>query len=242
MSYRTRKWLLRIGLVLVVLYVGIQFFADFYIPRREIYYRLEVTFEVNGVPISGHGVQKLVVRRIPPILESAQMIWRVYGEAISINLPERGSIYILMASPTDEGIFTHSVKGGFDMLLKEACDLYQMQQRLSWAEYVRAIGEIKGTCVIALKDLPLMVHFKDRADPASVERVFPRHPESVFGQGVRFLSAQATITTAPISSGIKKQLKWLTDDTEHSLIKEAPSTTPSFPAIVLYGYFRRIQK
>lgn len=243
-SPKLKKWLIRIAVVWGLLYVSLLFLSELYLPRREINYQLEITFEVDGKLVTGKGVQQLVVVRNSQFLSyGGYMSWAAYGEAIAIDLGDRGTIYALMASPTDKGVFTPSVSGWYGFMLDDVFNLRQTHQNLAPAAYVRAIGKTTGSREVSLSHVPLMVHFRDERDPSTVERVFPDKPEDILGSGVRFISARITITDDPVSTGIGDRLTWLSENTQKSLVEEPKiSTNPPFPRIIEHGYFRKPPK
>lgn len=55
---------------------------------------------------------------------------------------------------------------------------------------------------------PLLVTFRDDADPTSAERVNPQDLGAIFGQGYRLKSIRITVTDDPVTKGIVKQKKW----------------------------------
>jgi hypothetical protein len=88
-----------------------------------------------------------------------------------------------------------------------------------------------------------MVRFREETDPSSIERIFPDKPEQVLGPGIKFVGARITITDAPVTTGIRKRLTWLTEDTQKRLVAQPDgSANPPFPRIIEHGHFRKIQK
>lgn len=87
MSPKAKKRIKRLAVSFAILYGAFQLLSELFIPTREIHYRLDVTFEVDGVPVTGSGVQKLVVSRVIPILETKQANWTLSGEAVIVDLP-----------------------------------------------------------------------------------------------------------------------------------------------------------
>ncbi|EZP82421.1 hypothetical protein BV97_01918 [Novosphingobium resinovorum] len=55
---------------------------------------------------------------------------------------------------------------------------------------------------------PLLVTFRDVADPASAERVDPKDLETAFGEGYRLKSISVTVTDEPLTKGIVTRQKW----------------------------------
>jgi hypothetical protein len=57
-------------------------------------------------------------------------------------------------------------------------------------------------------ELPMLVRFRDIADPKTVERVDPNDLAASFGPGVKFSRATIEIVDDPVTTGIEKRLVW----------------------------------
>lgn len=55
---------------------------------------------------------------------------------------------------------------------------------------------------------PLLVTFRDHADPASAERVNPQDLRTAFGDGYRLKSISITVTDEPVTDGIVRRQEW----------------------------------
>jgi len=164
------KFLLISGIVLAGLWAAwIHFF-----PKSVVHYRLDVTFNVDGIPVTGSGVQKLVVHRVRGIGHQSAS-WRTYGEAVRVALPGHNAVYLLMTSPTPDGTYTHSTRGRFDWLVSKACELNANRGDRNWNAFVRMVGRVSGECDVPGQFLPLMVQFRDETDPTTVERIYPEN-------------------------------------------------------------------
>jgi len=202
------KCLVKFLLVFGLLIVGVKALWDWWVPVRTLNYRLDVTFEVNGQPVTGSGVQQLVVSRAIPLLGQKQATWRASGQAVPVDLPNGKTVYVLMASPRDDGSYPGG-SGRFNLLVSDACKLQDKRGGRDWASYVKFVGDTRGTCNIQINHVPLMVVFLDEAKPATAVRVYPRNPAETLGVGVRFIGASLTITDASITTGIEERLAWL---------------------------------
>jgi hypothetical protein len=238
---RSTKPLLKWVTVVVAGSVLLWLAWNHFFPTSILHYRLEATFEVDGVPVSGSGVQKLVVYRVRGFGQT-RADWWTFGEAVRVELPGYGAVYLLMTSPTPDGTYTGSTKGRFDFMVSEGCKLKEKRGKRSWSDYVRMVGEVSGTRPIPDQSLPLMVRFGNEQDPDTVERVLPHELEKSFGPNLHFVSAKITITDDAVSNTIQKQLPWLSEYPEPHLANGPLSSNPPFSQIVKHGYFRRLER
>ncbi len=237
---RSTKALLKRTVIAIAGSIVLWLAWNYYFPKSVLHYRLDVTFEVDGVPVTGSSVQKLIVYRVRGIGHD-KANWHTYGEAVRVDLPGHGAVYVLMTTPTPDGTYTFSTTGRFDFLVSWACKLKEQRGDRSWDDFVRMVGAVTGECDVPKQHLPLMVHFRDELVPSTVERVVPDQMDRYFEGDVRFVSAKISITDAPVWVGIDTHLPWLSEFPEPSL-EEGPATSnPPFPQIMKHGYFRKVE-
>jgi hypothetical protein len=241
MSPRVRKWFLVLLVLLSGLYLAYLYLLEKYAPSRTLYYRLDVTFEVDGVPVTGSAIHKLVVRRVIPVLGVKQADWTASGEAVVVDLPNRSAVFVPLIIPKKDRSYFDG-QGGFRFLVSNACELKKKRGDRDWADYVRMVGETSGTCQIPDEFVPMMVRFRDEADPASVERVFLNNLEDTLGEGVRFVGASLTITDGPMTNQIRKRLTWLSEVSGPRLAHRSNKKASHFAKVLEHSYFRRIYK
>ncbi|TDX66612.1 hypothetical protein EDE12_101145 [Methylosinus sp. sav-2] len=121
------------------------------------------------------------------------------GEAVAIDLGPRGVLFVLL-TPDQE-----RKESG------EPFDVFSRLHRDLWSEYgidaaaMDRMAQARGATAVPLDMLPLLVRFRDIADPKTVERVDPNDLAEKFGSGVRIARAIFEITDAPV---IDKLLPW----------------------------------
>ena len=221
--------LLKILLTIVVLFFGIRALWDWFFPVRTLNFRLEITFEVDGELVTGSGVQLYRVGRNVNPLAQGIIFHGIFGESVIVDLSNRPTIFALRARSRLDG----QVVGGYNFLVQNACKHVQKARGYSPAEYVRFVGRSNGSCDITLKDLPPLMVFKDEQNPTTAARVFPDHPETTLGSGVKFVGAKLTFTDEPVTIGIEDRLTWLGDYDSRLLGGDGSLST------VPYIYFRR---
>jgi hypothetical protein len=74
---------------------------------------------------------------------------------------------------------------------------------------MQTLKERKPKADVPSSLLPMLVRFRDVADPSTVEVVDPRDLERAFGTGVRLRVATIEITDERITRGIRERLPWI---------------------------------
>ncbi|HAT86005.1 MAG TPA: hypothetical protein DCS30_08710 [Rhizobiales bacterium] len=239
---KTKRRLVRVGLVFAVLCFGVLGFMELYAPSRQLNFRLDVTFEVDGQQITGSGVQKFVLSKsIMSFFPGISYDFDIYGDAVIVDLPNRSSVYVLMNSPRDDGSIDFD-SGSYIFFVNSVCKLGEKAGKLGPAGYVRFVGKFTGSCDVEPKDVPVMVRFEDELDPATVERIFPDKAEQVLGADVKFIGARITITDDPVTAGIGDRLTWLSEFGSRSMVSGPSTTNPPFAQIIKHRHFREIEK
>ncbi|WP_153768176.1 hypothetical protein [Labrenzia sp. CE80] len=212
---------------------------SWFAPTAVVRYRLDVTVEVDGEPVTGSVVQELTISTWPFHLPgNARVGYRIKGQALVLDLPGRGTLFVLMELPTEDGSFPTSNWGErFRSLVNRSCDL--KRNGTNFAAYVRKFRSLSGSCNVPRQYIPLMVQFEDLADQTSVERVYPDDLEAAFGSNIKFINASITFTDAPITTGIGQHLPWLTNYIERYLGEYSRTYPKPFYRSLMYGSFRK---
>jgi hypothetical protein len=184
----------------VALAVGLYLAWGWVFPSGTLRYRLTVDVEADGKVHTGSGVIEVTFRRhgwsdtqtlgVHPTLK---------GEAIPVDLGERGTFFVLLQKAPDRGAVSDPA-----YLPLQAFDL---ESGGLTGDKLRRLGSVSARATV--KDLPLMVRFRDLKEPMSVERVDPGNLEKSFGSGVRLIRATVETTRDPLTTGILKRLPWL---------------------------------
>jgi hypothetical protein len=238
-----KKWngCLGRGLIfLLVLAAIIWGLWSWFAPTSVVRYRLDVTVEVDGKPVTGSVVQELTVSTWPFHLpDNARIGYRLKGQAMVLDLPDHGTLFVLMELPMEDGRFQTSNWGNrYRFFIAKSCGI--KSNGMNFSTYVRSFSQLSGTCPIPREYVPLMVRFKDEADQTSVQRVFPDDFEAVFGSGTRFLGASLTFTDSPITTGIRQRLPWLSENTGRYLGEYSKVYPRPFYRVLMDGSFRRL--
>lgn len=167
-------------------------------PSVSIRYRVTLEAEADGRPVRGSGVIEVDYSREPRIFPNITLHERVIGEAVTLELGSRGTLFAVLKANRDpeyapESIVLYAFGSGFA----------ESGHSFDW------IRKLRGKVDIPLDKLWLLVRFRDINDPKTVERVDPNNIAASFGPGVRLTRATIEITDDPVTTGIEKKLGWL---------------------------------
>ena len=171
-------------------------------PVHSLRYKLALDVETPEGLKTGASVVQLSVRHITAIDVGGSFPREIRGEAVAVDLGQRGLLFALLSADGDrktsksaEKIAQAALgfKGGNETLLP-------------WIDSAQA-AKLKAAVPAEL--LPMLVRFRDIADPKSVERVDPNNLAAAFGPGVTLKRATLEITDEPITTGIEKRLGWM---------------------------------
>ncbi len=178
---------------------------------------------------------------------------RLRGEAVAVDLPGGQTLYALLRSPTHSDFSAHIA---IDTLLPVPPGA-RLSPGTSGPNPSTPEFEAAFAGLLANREVrelprepamrwsggpgqawPLLVTFRDPADPASVERVDPDDPATTLGVGVRIRRITIAITDDPVTTGIERRLGWLYAYWDRpTLIPNPPSNLedPSDPRLRLLG-------
>ena len=128
------------------------------------------------------------------------------GEAVAVEIAPGKVLFALLSGPSGSS----SEYAGLMALYRFGVTPLG-GHNFPWADAdfagVRAARR-KGPADLPTELIPMLVTFRDIADPKSVERVDPNNLAAAFGPGVTLKRATLEITDQPITTGIEKRLPW----------------------------------
>ncbi|WP_273304289.1 hypothetical protein [Sphingomonas ursincola] len=167
-------------------------------------YRFRLTVEVDtpqGLR-SGSSVYEVWANNKTALLpEEASRDWGVRGEAVAVDLPNGQTLFALLKTNA-----THGDMAGLSMTALDPAfrnDIVESAARIASGKGVKRQAEV------APGDYPMLVTFRDLADPASVQAVTPTGFASVFGPGYALRRITVNITDQAVTTMIEKKLIWL---------------------------------
>jgi hypothetical protein len=169
-------------------------------------YRYRLTVEVEAPEGLRTGSSVIEVRTHEgaafPGPEAASIRSDIRGEAVAVDLGERGTLFALLRSSDGQ-----TGAGGYAWAL--------LPNRPTGGEDVEArrvnyeaLRTVAGRAELPRQLMPMLVRFRDIADPRSVEAVDPGDLASAFGRGVQLRRITVEITDDAVTEGIVRRLPW----------------------------------
>jgi hypothetical protein len=164
----------------------------------------------------------------------------VIGEATAVDLGSRGMFFVVLRGDT--------TRGGNDYLpylsMVEFLFPRRQYQRDNYLAYLDELTRTKPKGDLPVKELPMLIRFRDINNPATVERVDPNNLAAGFGPGVVLTRATLEITDDSVTTGIVKQLWWLANGyPEKRLVPATGASVSDVPPANLLTYldFGKVQ-
>lgn len=169
-------------------------------------YRFRLTVEVEtpqGLR-NGSSVYEVKAWNEPGMDPSGKVRkWTVRGEAVAVDLPGGRKLFALLKTGAHfedmAGLSMATLYPGF---AAEGYDVVCVAREL-------ARDNFSSPVEVAPRDYPMLVRFRDIANPASVEQVEPGDLVTAFGGGVRLRGIKVELTDEPVTTGIEGRLEWL---------------------------------
>ncbi|MBR2119250.1 MAG: hypothetical protein V4458_13985 [Pseudomonadota bacterium] len=195
---RLGKWL---AILVALIVAGIALLMVAF-PSATVRYRLTLEATVRGEPRTGSGVVEVTYGKSSTFLSHSELSIDVRGEAVSIDLGERGRMFALLKGDTDS-------RSSPEWIVFRAANFPHGNLPRPVEEGLRQLGKLSGKYELPLTSLPLLVRFRDLSDPGTVERVDPLDIGKSFGDGAKLTRATLEIVPSePITTGIERQLPW----------------------------------
>ncbi len=200
------------GIVLLPVFLAFGYIS-YDSPKARVHYRIRLTLEVDGQPVSGSVVQEFVISvaaiKVP---RSSNVGYGAYGEAMAIALPNGDSLFVAMELPRKDGTWSKQDRFRYRNFFRNIVNVPR-ESGDSSSDYVRKYRALSGSYDVPFELMPLMVKFTRERDPNSAIRVIPRMPEAgvqtLEDNEVVVLNATLTITEMPVSKQISDGHAWL---------------------------------
>ena len=163
--------------------------------------RFRITIDVETPEGVKFGSGVIENRRIKPTWDFKPYHDDVTGEAIEVDLGERGSLFLLVEQAQPFSIILYRAYHDADLLPPSMGDI----------EVQRYIAKLRQPVEIKFKEMSIfsVVRFPDRSNPQSVEKAALGDLRTTFGNGVQLKRIVVVPTDEQISTGIETRLPWL---------------------------------
>lgn len=222
-------------------------------------YRLTVEVDTPEGMRSGSSVIEVstMVSGKHAIPDSGKIFRKVRGEAVTVDLGQRGFMFALLRSETD----VDWAKRALLSVIKDATPAEIEAERtkdsppnLSFHMQMRQVPSLQGRYDIARHAVfirpipkesdrptyyPILVTFADMADPKSVTKIDPDNMAARFGKGVKLKRITVERTDDAVTRGIEGRLAWLGEYPEPSLNPKHGPDDWSLAATIKQGDFKR---
>lgn len=173
-------------------------------------YRLTVEVDTPQGPRTGSSVIEVEQTLVRPGSNPAGLAVdrRIRGEAVAVDLPGGRTLFALLRSEESVGW------AGYVMPM-----VAPRVPGEHFAEQLDDMLAVKGTVTLTRMwpptghlpkrpAYPMLVTFRDPADPTSIERVDPDDLAGTFGGGVSLRKITVGLTDDPVTSNLADRLKW----------------------------------
>lgn len=171
-------------------------------------FRVIATVDVDGKEVEGSTVMEITYSRVTGSLIGAGGSTNLKGEALILDLPGKGTVYVLPWYHSSQGtlnqtyedgiLITLGIRGGVGVLSDE-----------SFEKIDNASGRFPlKVSVIKPEALPLFVAFENENEPATIYEVDPYKMSDHF-PGVTLKSFDIEFIDAPLTHKITARLPWL---------------------------------
>ena len=187
------------------------------LPTVYLRYRLTLDVDVDGERKTGSGVVEIAYQPLPDYLSNiSQTIYFsgvMRGYAITVDLGERGLLFVVDNRPLIENLQTHLV--AFPKLARlttlpfVAYGLHQDGVPSEMLRLARSLPGSKAPTDVPPEWLPMIVRFGNINDPNSIYELDPRDLAATYGPRVKFAGAHFEFTTDPVSAMPSAWPMWL---------------------------------
>lgn len=179
----------------------------------EVRYKVTVEIDDNGTLRSGSSVWSFTLSE-PTVALATPYDGKFRGEAVEVDLGGGRALYaLLVGEDNEESLVQMWPEHLFEDLSSSRSDRIRILRDVASNEGVeRSLprwGPRLSDSRAPMGQYPMLVRFRDRNDPTSLEAVDPDALDRSFGPGVSLKAIKIQITDEPVTTGIKARLNWL---------------------------------
>ena len=171
-------------------------------------YKMTVTVETPEGIKTGYAVREVNVQLTPRVLPEVRGIeYSIKGEAVAVDLGDRGVLFALLSSETVWDHAEYLVPRSFPA--NHYKDIPGGSRGRKHVRFYQDLAKTKNKATLKFDEYPMFVRFKDIADPKTVEKVDATNLVASFGEGVTLQNIQIEMTSEEVTVGMAKLLPWL---------------------------------
>ena len=195
-------------------------------------YRMRVEVDTPEGLKTGSSVQEQMATKyaFPGLLGGAERDLTTRGEAVAVDMPGGQTLFALLCE-------SRLVQSVLDPAWKN--DWVESGRRIAGGdtpqEPLAMTPGWQRERFDPLIGYPLLVRFRNLADPASVEEVDPANLAASFGSGVRLRRITVQVTDEAVTMGIEKRLGWLPQ--VYDLLRGSDFKPEGIPVGIFKGLF-----
>ncbi len=189
-------------------------------------FRVIATAEVDGEIVEGSTVMEVTYTRVTKSLMGAGGAVDLKGEALILDLKDKGTVYILPwehYAPNVHG----SIKDIYEYLVPASLGIKNSFGTFSDQDY-EVLRSASGRHKFKqLKDddgrirRPLMISFASDGEPGTIYEVEPESLNDYFS-GARFIDLEFEFTDTPVTDRLSERLPWLANQAVRDLFPRDP--------------------
>lgn len=189
-------------------------------PEATIRYRMTLEVETPQGLKTGSSVIELKRWHRPRLMGQTARGNRVRGQAVHVDLGDRGHLFGLLTGRTPKG--APGSPSHVMMVLNSSAPDYRTHVPGASDTVLRQLPSRRTKVDLAAKDIPFLVRFRDLKNPLSVESVDPKNLSDSFGPDVFLKRASLElvdpgiwplnlmgVTGTPLTTEIETVLPWL---------------------------------
>jgi hypothetical protein len=202
-------------------------------------YRLVVEVDTPAGVRSGAGVFEVRVEKAPWwALAGRRVNFGGRGEAVAVDLPNGQTLFALLSKP---GFPDAAIRLPLDLFSRPiaAAELQRTGEVSDISQRVRQLMRDQPSALLTGDNRPFLIRFGNVNDPSTVEEVDPDQLSDAFGPGYSLRGITISITTDPITTGIRDRLPWLSDFPEPSLRRPESLEDRTLPVLLRHGAFAK---
>lgn len=178
-------------------------------PSGTLRYRMTVQVEADGQMYEASAVHQVRYSTNLPILPGNRFSRNFDGEAIALDVGDRGTLFVLLTGVRCCADEPFSMDNGYNGVKSFASVIFDRPGLRP--EVIRSLSSFEQRVDVPFNRLPMMVLFRDLGDPLSIELVNPYDLAASFGEDVSLRGVRLETTRDRVTAGLEERFSWISD-------------------------------